>query len=132
MWRGDIKMLTIKEAINRERRGNRYSYIELYDIDTEMPIYKGVAWDYPYDMSYIVHDYQVYNIDNKVCFTMWVDFTIWDVENAIDDYMSNLTDEDNDNDIMIPYDETIEIHNTPIGEMTDSEFIEWVNSFGRP
>lgn len=86
-------MLTIKETIERELNANECSYIELYDIDTEMPIYKGVVWDCPYDMTYIVKDYQIYNIDNKVCFTMWVDFTIWEVENAIDDYMCDLTEE---------------------------------------
>lgn len=76
--------MTIKEAINKELNGNMYSYIELYDIDTEMLIYKGWAWDCPYDMNYIVKDSQVYNIGGKVSFTMWVDFTIWELENIAD------------------------------------------------
>lgn len=80
-------MLTIKEAIERELNANNCSYIELYDIDTEMPIYKGVVWDCPYDMTYIVKDYQIYNIDNKISFVMWVDFTLSEVERAIDNYM---------------------------------------------
>lgn len=87
--------MTIKEAINKEMNGNKYSYIELYDIDTETPIYKGVVWDCPYDMTYVVKDYQIYNINNQVCFTMWIDFTIWEVENAIDDYINSLEDNDN-------------------------------------
>ena len=94
--------MTIKETINNEIGGNRYSFIEVYDIDTEMPIYKGVAWDYPYDTTYIVKDYQVYNIDNKVSFVMWVNFTVSEVENAIDDYMNILEEEDDDDIVIIP------------------------------
>lgn len=108
--------MTIKETINNEIGGNRYSFIEVYDIDTEVPIYRGIAWDCPYDTTYIVKDYQVYNIGNKVSFVMWVDFTISEVENAIDDYMNSL--EDDDDVIIIPYDENAELHNTPLGEMT--------------
>lgn len=118
-------MTSVYETVMREMNGNRYSYIELYDIDTEVLIYKGVFWDCPYDKTYIVKDYQVYNIDNKVCFTMWVDFTTSDVENAIDDYMNSLIENDDDNIIYIPYDETAELHNTPFGEMTTEQFIEF-------
>lgn len=86
-------MMTIRELINRELDSDEYSYIELYDIDTEMPIYKGLVWDCPYDMNYIVKDYQIYNINNKVSFTIWIDFAIWEVEEAIDKYMCSLNEE---------------------------------------
>ena len=120
--------MTIRETINNELGGDKYSYIEIYDIDTEMLVYKGIAWDYPYDTNYIVKDYQVYNINNVVSFVMWVDFTISDVEDAIDDYMNSL-EEDSDI-IIIPYDENAELHNTPLGEMTTAQFMEWKKSLG--
>ena len=125
-------MKTIRQTIESELGGNRYSYIELYDIDTDAPIYKGIAWDCPYDATYVVKEYQVYNANNKVCFTMWVDFT----ENNNDDvtnYENKLfkSDVDDDEIIIISYDETTEVFNTPLGEMTIEEFIKWKYSIDR-
>ena len=84
--------MSINETINKELGANRYSYIEIYDVDTDILIYHGWAWDCPYT-TYIVKDYQVYNVNNKVCFRMWVSLEIGELESAIDDYMSSLEDD---------------------------------------
>lgn len=120
-------MMTINETIDRELGANRYSYIELYDVDTDVLIYQGWAWDCPYT-TYIVKDYQVYNANNKVCFKMWVDLGIGELEDAIDEMMQIMQEIENNN-IIIPYDEDIELHNTPLGEMTIEEFTKWRKSF---
>lgn len=119
-------MMSINETISKELGADRYSYIELYDVDTDVLIYHGWAWDCPYT-TYIVKDYQVYNANNKVCFKMWVDCSIGELENAIDEMMQAM--QEIENSIIIPYDENVEIHNTPLGEMTTEQFIEWKKSF---
>ena len=86
-------MMSINETINRELGADRYSYIEVYDVDTDVLIYHGWAWDCPYT-TYIVKDYQAYNANNKVCFKMWVDCGIGELESAIDDYMNSIEDEE--------------------------------------
>lgn len=79
-------MLTINETINKEYGANRYSYIEVYDVDSDILIYHGWAWDCPYT-TYIVKDCQIYNADDKVCFKMWVDCGFGELEDAIDEMM---------------------------------------------